>query len=78
MSCALDNRFFTFNLCQMEVGLKVILSKMNRCFMPKQKDDKPDSLHPLNFEDALKRMLKTPPSESGEAEEKRATDKARD
>jgi hypothetical protein len=29
--------------------------------MPKQKDDKPVSLHPLTFEDALKRMLKTPP-----------------
>jgi hypothetical protein len=29
--------------------------------MPKQKDDKPVSLHPLSFEDALKRMLNTPP-----------------
>jgi hypothetical protein len=29
--------------------------------MPKREDDKPLSLHPMNFEDALKRMLKTPP-----------------
>jgi hypothetical protein len=29
--------------------------------MPKQEDDKPIVLHPLTFEDALKRMLKTPP-----------------
>jgi hypothetical protein len=29
--------------------------------MPKQKDDKPVSLHPMSFEDALRRMLKTPP-----------------
>jgi hypothetical protein len=29
--------------------------------MPKQKDDKPIVLHPMTFEDALKRMLKTPP-----------------
>jgi hypothetical protein len=29
--------------------------------MPKQKDDKPVSLHPMSFEEALKRMLKTPP-----------------
>jgi hypothetical protein len=28
--------------------------------MPKQKDDKPIVLHPMTFEDALKRMLKTP------------------
>jgi hypothetical protein len=29
--------------------------------MPKQKDDKPVSLHPLSFEDALRRLLQTPP-----------------
>jgi hypothetical protein len=29
--------------------------------MPKQKEDKPVSLHPMTFEDALKRMLSTPP-----------------
>jgi hypothetical protein len=29
--------------------------------MPKKEDDKPVVLHPLSFEDALKRMLKTPP-----------------
>jgi hypothetical protein len=29
--------------------------------MPKKEDDKPVVLHPLTFEDALKRMLKTPP-----------------
>jgi hypothetical protein len=29
--------------------------------MPKKQDDKPIVLHPLTFEDALKRMLKTPP-----------------
>jgi hypothetical protein len=29
--------------------------------MPKQADDKPVVLHPMTFEDALKRMLKTPP-----------------
>jgi len=29
--------------------------------MPKKEDDKPIVLHPLTFEDALKRMLKTPP-----------------
>ena len=28
---------------------------------PKRKEDKPVSLHPLSFEDALKRMLQTPP-----------------
>jgi hypothetical protein len=29
--------------------------------MAKQKDDKPISLDPMSFEDALRRMLKTPP-----------------
>jgi hypothetical protein len=29
--------------------------------MPKREDDKPIVLHPLTFEDALKRMLGTPP-----------------
>jgi hypothetical protein len=29
--------------------------------MPKRKEDKPISLHPMTFEDALKRMLSTPP-----------------
>jgi len=29
--------------------------------MPKKDDDKPIVLHPMTFEDALKRMLKTPP-----------------
>jgi hypothetical protein len=29
--------------------------------MPKKEDDKPVVLHPMTFEDALKRMLKTPP-----------------
>jgi hypothetical protein len=29
--------------------------------MPKQSDDKPVVLHPLTFEDALKKMLGTPP-----------------
>ena len=29
--------------------------------MPKKEDDKPIVLHPLTFEDVLKRMLKTPP-----------------
>jgi hypothetical protein len=29
--------------------------------MPKQKDDQPVVLHPMTFEDALKRMLKSPP-----------------
>jgi hypothetical protein len=29
--------------------------------MPKRKEDKPVSLHPMTFEDALKRMVSTPP-----------------
>jgi hypothetical protein len=29
--------------------------------MPKKEDEKPIVLHPMTFEDALKRMLKTPP-----------------
>jgi hypothetical protein len=29
--------------------------------MPKKEDDKPIVLHPMTFEDALKRMLKTAP-----------------
>jgi hypothetical protein len=29
--------------------------------MPKREYDKPIVLHPMSFEDALKRMLKTPP-----------------
>jgi hypothetical protein len=29
--------------------------------MPKKEDDKPIVLHPMTFEDALKRMLGTPP-----------------
>jgi hypothetical protein len=29
--------------------------------MPKKEDDKPIVLHPMTFEDGLKRMLATPP-----------------
>jgi hypothetical protein len=29
--------------------------------MPKREDDKPVVVHPLSFEEVLKRMLKTPP-----------------
>jgi len=29
--------------------------------MPKKEDDKPIVLHPLTFEETLRRMLKTPP-----------------
>jgi hypothetical protein len=44
--------------------------------MPKQKDDKPVSLHPLTFEDALKRMLKTPPVNPAKRKKKKAKIKA--
>jgi hypothetical protein len=43
--------------------------------MPKRKDDKPVSLHPMTFEDALKRMLNTPPMNP--AKEKRKPSKSK-
>jgi hypothetical protein len=38
---------------------------------PKRKEDKPVSLHPLSFEEALKRMLHTPPVNPAKRKRKR-------
>ena len=38
---------------------------------PKRKEDEPVSLHPLSFEDALKRMLQTPPVNPAKRKRKR-------
>jgi hypothetical protein len=38
--------------------------------MPKQEDDKPIVVHPLTFEETLRRMLKTPPVNPGQRKAK--------
>jgi hypothetical protein len=44
--------------------------------MPKQKDDRPISLHPMSFEDALRQMLKTPPVNPAKRKKRRQKAKA--
>jgi hypothetical protein len=44
--------------------------------MPKKEDDKPVVLHPLTFEDALTRMLKTPPVNPAKRKKERRKSKA--
>ncbi len=45
--------------------------------MPKQEDDKPVILHPMTFEDALKRMVSTPPVNPSKPKKQRKTKKKR-
>jgi hypothetical protein len=44
--------------------------------MPKQEDDKPVVLHPMTFEDALKRMVSTPPVNPAKRKTKKRKRKA--
>jgi hypothetical protein len=44
--------------------------------MPKQKDDKPAVLHPMTFEETLKRMLKTPPVNPAKRKTRKRKNKA--
>jgi hypothetical protein len=39
--------------------------------MPKKEDDTPVVVHPLSFEEVLKRMLKTPPVNPAKRKKKR-------
>ena len=41
--------------------------------MPKKADDKPVVLHPMTFEETLKRMLQTPPVNPAKRKKKRRT-----
>ena len=45
--------------------------------MSKQEDDKPVVLHPMTFEDALKRMVSTPPVNPSKPKKQRKTKKKR-
>jgi hypothetical protein len=45
--------------------------------MPKQEDDKPVILHPMTFEEALKRMVSTPPVNPAKPKKQRKKTKRR-
>jgi len=45
--------------------------------MPKQSEDKPVVLHPMTFEDALKKMLDTPPVNPAKRKKRRKAKRAK-